>query len=202
MTRTRLNLIAAVSLLFLPGIAQAQESTTRGFNIGAHLSAASLSVEGEARNEAGGAGLSVAYGFNRSFALFLQLDGARFDDQATADVEGDWTLGHVDLGLRYSFANSLRKWVPYVQAAVDLRAVTVKNPVVDGAERDEAELSGSGLTLGGGIAYHFTETFALDAQLLWTAGEFTTLRVENVTVSGFDVDADSGRFNLGVSWWP
>ncbi len=202
MRSVRSNLIVLLAFLFLPGMALAQQSTTRGFNVGAHLSAASLSVEGEERNEAGGGGISVGYGFNRSFSLFLQLDGAQFNDQSTADLEGDWTLGHVDLGVRYSFANSLRRWVPYVQAALDLRAVTISDPVVDGTDREEAELTGSGLTLGGGLAYHLTEAFALDLQLLWTAGEFNTLRVENVSVSGFDVDASSGRFNLGVSWWP
>jgi opacity protein-like surface antigen len=194
--------VATFALLLLPVAALAQESTTRGLNIGIHLSAASLTVEGEERNDAGGAGISVGYGLNRNFSLFLQVDGARFDDQATANLEGDWTLGHIDLGLRYSFANSLRKWVPYVQGALDFRAVKVSDPVVDGSDREEAELSGTGITLGGGLTYYFTEAFALDAQLLWTAGEFNTLRVENVSVTGFDVDADSGRFNLGISWWP
>lgn len=197
-----LHLAAALVLLAVPAGASAQSSTTQGLSLGFHLSGASLAVEGEDDNGAAGGGLSVGYGFNRTFMLFAQLDGAQFDDQVSGDVEGDWRLGHVDLGGRYHFASTSRRWVPYAQAAFTFRAVTVEDPMVDGVRRNEVELSGGGLTLGGGLAVHISEAFSLDAQLLWTGGEFTTLRVDNVSVSGFDVDATSGRFNLGVAWWP
>lgn len=196
--------LAAVlgSLLALPAGAQAQSSTTQGLSLGFHLSGASLTVEGEDGNGAAGGGLSVGYGVNQKIMLFAQLDAAQFDDQVSGDVEGDWRLGHADLGVRYHFANTERRWVPYAQAAFTFRAVSVEDPSVDGAQRNEVELSGGGLTLGGGVAVYISEAFSLDAQLLWTGGEFTTLRVDNVSVSGFDVDATSGRFNLGISWWP
>jgi hypothetical protein len=194
--------LAVLVLLLLPLPGAAQESTTRGFHVGIHVSGASLAVEDEDRNEAGGGGLRVGYGLNRSFLLLLQLDGARFDDQSSGEVDGDWTLGHAELGLRYHFANSLRRWVPYLQAGLGFRVVGVDDPEVEGEVVDEAELSGSAFTLGGGIAWHLAPTVALDLQLLWTGGEFGTLRVENVEVSGFDLDATSTRLNLGVSWWP
>lgn len=186
----------------LPSTTHAQESTTRGLSLGLHLSGAALSIENQDRNEAGGGGLTVGYGFNRKVTVFVQLDGAQFDEQSTGTVQGDWTMGHADLGVRYSFANSLRSWVPYVQGAFGYRAVAVQDPVVDGVQREEVEISGSGLTLGGGVDIYFTESLALDIQLLWTGGEFSTLRVDNVSATGFDVDATSTRFNLGVAWWP
>ena len=71
----------------------AQESTTRGFNIGLHLSGQSLTPEDGDRSNAGGAGLIVGYGFNRTVELFLQLDAGQFDVENAA-VEGDWTMGH------------------------------------------------------------------------------------------------------------
>lgn len=197
-----LHLSAALVLLTLPVGASAQSSTTEGLSLGFHLSAASLSVEGEDSNEAAGGGISVGYGVSRNVMLFAQLDGAQFDDQLSGDVQGDWRVGHVDLGVRYHFANTLRRWVPYAQAAFSYGAVTVEDPTVDGIQRNEVELSGGGLSLGGGLAVHLSEAFSLDAQLLWTGGQFTTLRVDNVSVSGFDADATSGRFNLGVAWWP
>ena len=43
---------------------------------------------------------------------------------------------------------------------------------------------------------------ALDLQLMVTNGRFTDLKVENVTVSGLEIDASSSRLSLGVSWWP
>lgn len=194
--------LATLALLLWPAAIAAQQSTTRGFNVGVHLSAASLTVESQDRNDAGGGGIAVGYGLNRNFTIFAQLDGAEFDEQPAGDLEGDWRLGHVDLGARYHFASSLRRWVPYLQAAFAYRAVTVGDAVFEGAQADEVELSGGGLSLGGGLGYYLNESFALDAQLIWTSGEFTTLRIDNTSRTGFDVDATSGRFNLGIVWWP
>ena len=188
--------------LWAVGPAAAQESTTRGFNIGLHLSAASVTFEDQDRNDAGGAGLSLGYGFNRRFTLFAQLDAAEFDEQATGNVEGDLVMGHAELGVRFYFANSLSKWVPYLQGALGGRVVSVQNPVVGGTGRNEVSYSGSALTLGGGLGYYLSRSWALDVQLLWTGGEFTTLTVDNASVSGFEVDANSTRFNVGVNWWP
>ncbi|MDX1493456.1 MAG: outer membrane beta-barrel protein, partial [Longimicrobiales bacterium] len=128
---------AMASLAVVPSAIDAQESTTRGFTVGLHLSGASLSIENQERNDAGGGGLTVGYGFNRKVTVFVQLDGAQFDEQSTGTVQGDWTMAHADLGVRYSFANSLRSWVPYLQGAFGYRAVAVKDPVVDGTQRDE-----------------------------------------------------------------
>ncbi|MGE0158518.1 MAG: outer membrane beta-barrel protein [Gemmatimonadales bacterium] len=183
--------------------ASAQESTTRGFNLGLHLSGQSLDVENDDENRsAGGAGLLIGYGFNRTIQLFLQLDAGQFDVE-NADVEGEWTMGHADLGVRFHFANSLRSWVPYLQAALSGRAVGVKDGVINQTtQADEITLTGGALSLGGGILFYFNETFALDLQLIGSAGTFTELSADNVTVSDLDIDASSGRLNIGVSWWP
>jgi len=178
----------------------AQESTTRGFNIGIHASGASLQVDDE-RSNAGGGGLWIGYGFNRTVQLFLQLDGAEFDVEDT-NVDGTWTMGHVDLGARFHFANSLRMWVPYLQAAISARGVSVDNAVVNGSPETDVGFYGGAFTIGGGILLYFTETLAADIQFAGSFGEFTQIKVNNVTVSGLNVDAQSTRLNLGLSWWP
>ena len=188
---------------FLAGGAalQAQESTTRGFNVGLHLSGASLTVEDGDRNDAGGAGIIIGYGFNRIIELFLQLDAAEFDVD-DAEVEGQWGMGHADLGVRFHFANSLRRWVPYLQAALSGRVVGVEDAVVDGTPETDVGFYGGAFSLGGGIMFYFSQTFAADVQLIWSGGEFTDIEVNGVTVGGFDIEAQSTRFNLGISWWP
>lgn len=202
-----LRKIAATLLLTLPALASApagahaQESTTRGFNLGLHLSAASLEVEDGNRNNAGGLGLIFGYGLNRNFELFIQLDGAEFDVD-DSQVTGQWTMGHVDLGVRYHFANSLRSWVPYLQAALSGRAVGVDNAVVQGNPETDVDFFGGAFTFGGGIMFYFNQTLAADLQLLWSGGQFTEVKVDNVTVSGLEIDAQSSRLNLGISWWP
>ncbi len=199
--------LASTSIAILTGLAlahpaSAQESTTRGLNLGIHISGQSLTPEDGDRANAGGAGIVAGYGFNRSLALFLQLDAGEFDVD-TAVVEGTWTMGHIDLGLRYHFANSLRSWVPYLQAALSARFVNVENGVINQVtQTEDVTTTGGALTLGGGIMFYFNETFAADIQLLGSGGRFTEVRVGNTTQGGLEVDATSGRFNLGVSWWP
>lgn len=194
--------LALLTALAASGPLSAQESTTRGFNVGLHLSGQSLTPEDGDRSNAGGAGIIVGYGFNRTVELFLQLDGSQFDVQDAA-VEGDWTMGHADLGVRFHFANSLRSWVPYLEAAIGGRAVNVTNGVLNTvAQSEDITLSGGSFTLGGGILFYFNETFAADLQLALSGGRFTEIEVGNVTYTGGDLDATSTRFNIGVSWWP
>ena len=180
---------------------QAQESTTRGFTLGVHLSGASITPEDGDRSNAGGAGLYFGYGFNRTIQLFLQLDGAQFDVE-DADVEGQWEMGHADLGLRFHFANSLRSWVPYLQAALSGRAVGVDDAVVGGNAESDVGFYGGAFSLGGGVMFYFNETFAADLQLLWSGGQFDRIKIDNVTIDGFEFDATSGRVNIGILWWP
>src|SRR5688572_23218136 len=103
--------LVSTSLALLAALASsssldAQESTTRGFNLGLHISGQSITPEDGDRADAGGGGLHVGYGFNRTVQLFLQLDAGEFDVD-TAAVEGTWTMFHGDLGARFHFANSL-----------------------------------------------------------------------------------------------
>lgn len=198
----RRTLALTLSLLFLASAsARAQESTTRGFNLGLHAQGASLLIDDE-RSNAGGGGIWIGYGFNRTVQLFVQLDAAEFDVQ-DASVEGTWTMGHGDLGVRFHFANSLRSWVPYLQAAVTGRVVSVTDGVInDVAQTEDISIVGGGLTLGGGLLVYFSESFGLDLQLDWTGGTFTQLEVGNTTVTGLDLEAQSTRLNIGVTWWP
>ncbi len=204
MRRTLLN---SPSLALLAALATsapllAQESTTRGFNVGIHLSGQSITPEDGDRSNAGGAGLFLGYGFNRTIQLFLQFDGGEFDVQNAA-VEGDWAMGHGDLGVRFHFANSLRSWVPYLQAAISGRAVSVTNGALNQVTQSEdITLSGAAFTVGGGILFYFNETLAADLQLALSGGRFTDVKVGTVTYNNAEVDAQSTRFNIGVSWWP
>ncbi len=200
-TSTLLTLSIAATIAWA-GPLQGQESTTRGLTVGAHLSGASLTVEDGERNDAGGGGLRVGYGVNRIITLFAQLDGAQFDVDPSDGLGGEWTMGHADFGARFHFANSLRTWVPYLQAALSARAVEVTDPVVNGAEAADISFSGGAFSIGGGLMAYFTETFALDVQVVWSGGEFTEIDVGTITVGSLDIDATSSRLSIGIAWWP
>jgi len=198
--------VLTAALLALAGVGagplHAQSSTTRGFNLGIHFTGSTIKIEDGDNNNAGGGGLWVGYGFNRTVQLFLQLDGTKFDVNNAA-VEGDWTMGHADLGVRFHFANSLRSWVPYLQVATTARVVSVQNGLVnDVAQADDVSLVGAGITLGGGIIFYFNQSLGIDLQLAWTGGEFTRIEAGSVSYNDLNLDAQSARFNLGLSWWP
>ena len=200
---TETLLTAALVAVLCPQEVRAQESTTRGLNLGIHLQGASLEPADGDRSNAGGGGILVGYGFNPSLELFLQLDGAEFDVDDT-DVDGDWRLGHADLGLRFHFADSLRSWVPYLQGGLTLRVASVDDAEVNQQTvTGRVGIFGGALMLGGGIMFFFNETLAADIQLAWTGGEFRKARIGDVTV---DLDEDyrarTSRLDLGVSWWP
>jgi hypothetical protein len=195
--------IASLAFVLLgPGAAQGQESTTRGFTLGGHLSGASLTVEDGERNDAGGAGVRIGYGINRIVTLYLQLDGAEFDVDPDDGLGGKWTMGHGDIGARFHFANSLRSWVPYLEAALTGRVVSVTDAAVDGEEAPDVSFNGGAFTFGGGIMYYFTETLALDVELALSGGEFVEVEIGTVSVSSLDLDAASSRFSVGLAWWP
>ena len=178
----------------------AQKSTTRGFNLGAHFQGASYTIEAEDAQEAGGFGVRVGYGINRIVTLYLGVDGAQVELQDPT-VSGDWSLAHVDAGVRFHFANSLRRWVPYLDAALGARAVTVKNAVVNGDSSPNASLNGAAFSVGGGLYVFFNESLALDVGVKASSGEFNKIDIGALSLSNLDLDVKSTRFNLGVVWW-
>ena len=194
--------LALVTSFLAVGSASAQKSTTRGFTLGAHLQGASLTVESGEQNTGGGGGLRVGYGFNRIVTLYFQADGGQIEVEDSNALTGTWTLAHADLGARFHLANSLRRWVPYLDAAVTARAVSVADAVVEQQAADDVSFSGGAFTAGGGLMVYLKETLALDLELKWTTGEFSQIDVGNLSVSGLDIDAQSTRFNVGLAWWP
>ena len=181
--------------------AAAQRSTTRGFSIGAHLQAASLTVEDDDPSGGGGAGLRVGYGFNRRLTGYVEMDGITFDVE-NPELEGEWTMGQVDLGLRYNFANSQRRLIPFLDAAIGGRAVSVEDATSEGEDAGKVTFSGGAFSLGGGVSFFTSEKFAVETLVKFTGGTFEQIDVGDVSVRNLDIDASSFRFKVGVSWWP
>jgi hypothetical protein len=203
--RSTLAFRAALLAAFAAGTAvspaAAQRSTTRGFTVGAHLQGASLQVEDDDPAGGGGAGLRVGYGFNRNFAGYIEADGIAFDVD-NPDFGGEWSMAHVDLGLRYSFANSLRRWIPFIEGAIGARAVRLDNATVDSAAVDELNFSGGALSIGGGLGFFVSEKLAIETLVKFSGGTFEQIDVGNVSVNDLDIEASSFRFKIGLAWWP
>src|SRR5688572_4204528 len=192
-------------LAFLAGLAAspvvAQRSTTRGFTVGAHLQGASLTVDDGDPDSGGGFGARVGYGFNRRFTGYLEADAIVFD-VANPDFGGYWSMVHADLGVRFNFANSLRRWVPFVEGALGVRAVDVDDATVNGDSVGKLNFSGGAASLGGGVSFFATEKLAIETLVKFTGGTFEQVQWGNVSVNNLDIEASSFRFKIGLAWWP
>ena len=196
---TTLGLVFALS----PVVASAQLSTSRGLSIGLQALGTSLTVEGGKENNGGGLGFRVGYGFNRRFTGFVNLDGSTVQiPQSNSLVAGKWSLTHAEIGARFHFANSLRRWVPYVETSVGARSVSIENASVNNAPAGKVTFNGPALSVGTGLSVFVTRKWALDASLRWTGGKFSELDQGNTALRNLDIQADSFRFGVGVVWWP
>ena len=198
MTRTTIAAtLTALVLSAAPIDAQAPAaSSTKGFFLGAHLNGSSVTIDEsdfEEESNGGGLGIQLGYGFTPRIALFI--------DGTAAQLEDEVGFGHFDLGVRYAFTSPTRRWVPSIEAAFTSRALMKDDAEIEG-EVVDLEVLGSGLTLGFGLQYYTAPGWAIGAGLKFTGGEFTDVKVDNVTVEGFEIDATSTRFNIGVTWFP
>ena len=179
----------------------AQRSTTRGWVLATHLQGGSLSVDHDDPSGGGGLGIRAGYGVNRYFTPYLEADAIQFD-VANTDLGGQWGMTHVDLGVRYSFANSLRRWVPFLEAALGVRAVIVDDGTVNGNDVGRVTFSGGAFSLGGGVGFYVKQHVAIETLIKFTSGTFENVNVGDVTVGNLDIQAQSTRLKFGVAWWP
>lgn len=170
-------------------------SITEGFFIAPHFLGASLQAEDEPVESGGGFGLSIGYGLSRGAAFFLTIDAANIDIQ-DPDLQGNYTLAHGDLGVRFNFRDETEKAIPYVQAAFTAR---VAQATIDGID---FQLSGPAFTAGAGLSYYFQPKLAFDVGLSYSLGRFDTLTVDGDEIDLDSFDANGARFQLGLTWFP
>jgi hypothetical protein len=194
-------MLAALAASMTASPVLAQRSTTRGWVLGAHLQGGSLTVDNDDPAGGGGLGVRAGYGLNRHFTPYLEADAIQFDVSNT-ELGGTWGMTHLDLGVRYNFANSLRRWVPFLETALGVRAVIVDDGTANGTNVGRVTFSGGAFSLGGGVGYYVKQHFAIETLIKFTGGTFENVDVGNVTVRNLDIEAESTRLKFGVAWWP
>jgi hypothetical protein len=178
-------------------------SATEKLWVGIGFGGASIdSDDMDVDQQSGGAGVfRLGYGFTRLFSLYLEGAAASIEDAGET-----FTLSHGDLGVRFHFGGPQRAFIPFLDLGLSARALSVDDFDFVDDQGDpvtgDLEISGGGLSFGGGFLYFFNPNWALDLGLKFTTGEFTTVKVDNVSFSGFEVDANSSRLMLGVTWFP
>jgi hypothetical protein len=186
-----------------PAIAQsADRSNTKGFMLGFALTGTSIKVEdADDAEEGSGATLQLGYGFNRSFTGFIDLSGVKLEGDPG---DGDVTLAQAFLGGRFNIGTSDKRWIPFLDVGLGGRVLEQKDVQFcdPTCTTSDVSFSGAAFFLGGGLSFYMTPSLALTGGLHWGVGEFSDVKVDNVTVSGFEADATTTRLNLGITWYP
>ena len=186
-----------------PALAQGVErSNTKGFMLGFALNGTSIKGEDDNEPDKGsGATLQLGYGFNRSFTGFIDMSGVLLDgDQG----DGDVTLAQIFLGGRFNIGTSDKRWIPFLDGGLGARSLEQKDVQFcdPTCTTSDVSFSGAAFFLGGGLSFYMTRSLALTGAVHWGVGEFSDVKVDNVTVSGFEADATTTRLNLGITWYP
>ena len=174
-------------------------TNTEGFLFGIAFDAASIRSDDLTQStESGpGAGVTFGWGFTRNFALVLDASAARI-----SSLNGDFDLGHVDLGGRWHFVNR-SALVPFLEVGYAGRVAMKQDWVFPGTTTTgKMSMMGGGVSAGGGFEYFAMPGLALGGSFKWTSGKFTRVKFDNVTMDGLSIDATSARFNMGFTWYP
>lgn len=199
--------LLGIAAILLPAVLCAQQAATPraktekimlSFAIGG-ASIESDEFESE-RESGGGFSAQLGWGFTRRFTLLADASGA-----VLGSDDEEFVLLHFDLLGRFHFVSPQRALVPFIEGGISARIAGQDDIEVigeNGSQQVDLEISGGGFTFGGGLQYHVAPAVALGASLRFTVGEFSTVKFNNVSIEGFELDATSTRLMFGVTWRP
>ena len=184
-------------------LAAMSRTNTSGLILGLSLNGSALRSDELNADTESGAGLAaqLGWGFTKNFAFVVEGSAARIES-----IGGNFNLAHLDVAGRWHFVSKSHGFVPFVEVGYAGRALA-KNDVLmadeDGTTyTGDLAVLGGGVSFGGGLEYFLSRKWALGGAFKWTAGEFNQVRIDDITIDGFGIDATSARFNMGFTWYP
>lgn len=193
-------LLMSTALVHAQG-AISMQSNGEGFFVGLHLGAATWTVDDLQidAESGGGGGLTVGYGFSQLISAYLSADAASI----SPDLGESYTLGHGDLGVLFTFGSTTSAVRPYADVAFGVRQASADLVDDTTGQTEELTISGTGLTVGGGVRYHLSLPLAIDAGVKASFGNLTEAELGGVTIQlPESASANSIRINVGVVWFP
>ena len=181
--------------------AGAQQSAARGWMVGLDFGGSVVAFETAPPDAGALVGARIGYGLRERLSLYLGIYEADADVREFEAFD-KVTFGRYDLGVRLHPAAAGRRWVPFADVAFTDRIVS---DVLRNGERSAGDFSGAVLSLGGGLAVHLSDAWALDVSAKWGRGEFRDVRTGDAAAGAhevLDVQAAAVRLTVGVSWWP
>jgi len=218
---------AGLAALTAPGLAPAQaptvhgtapastnaeltkESRPSGLMLGVHsVGIPGLAISGgEAQDDAlntafgAGAGATLGWGFNSTFAVFTRLDMVKQKTAGSNMPEGSWGLVHLEVGARANLPLGSAATIPYVTGSFGGRALASTATLQNG-ETTDVSLSGHYFGLGAGIEHAFSRSMAIDGGVDLGFGKFSHMKIGGDEADGDVNPTKAIRLRLGVTWRP
>jgi len=174
-------------------------STAKGFSGQVHIGYGEWSSDdfGVGTENGVNFGLKASWGFTEVIEAFVRFDYAMLIPEY--DGFEMFPYSHLDFGGRFNLGSSIKPWRPFLQIAGTImyseqEAFNVYDDIVD------IELTGFGLSLGGGIKYHLSLNLALLAGADMTFGSMHTIVIDGYEYDEL-YDANSVRVYLGIAYY-
>ena len=129
-----------------------------------------------------GVGFSAraGYGFNENIEAFISFSSMGFKRELEWDT---YKLTNLNIGGRYNFGATLRRFRPFVEAAVSFNNLHIDPITFDGISIFDLQSSGVGGAVGGGVHFFILPNLSANANGRFIFGNFSS-----TTLSGSDVD--------------
>lgn len=192
-----------------PAAAGAAGNRTLGLMLGVHsVGAQGVTLSGAEfdqpykLNSGFGAGVTIGYGFNRTFSSYVSFDVAKQRTHEDEAIEGTYGLGHLEFGVRANLPLGLVSTVPYVTGSIGRRGLAAKATDYETGETSDVAFHGRMIGLGAGIEHFISRNMSLDGGVQLAFGKF-----DHLTQDGEDYDlaldgTRSVRLRIGVTWRP
>lgn len=199
----------AVALLSGERGAAAQEAPpramTRGISIDGYQSSATVHFHREGTDTGYGVGGRLAYGVSSYLSFYVGGDYTAVRSPRTVPDGGHsstYGLTNYEVGMRVHLAQPGSVWVPHLDIASTLYAVSWYDAQISGGTGD-LEFTGEATSLGLGIQYFYSPQVAFSFDGKVTGGEFTTRYYGGSEELGALPPAvNSLRIHLGMAWYP
>lgn len=147
-----------------------------------------------------GFGAKLAYGIDQNLEVFLAIRQLGFTQEFDWDA---YKVNNVDIGGRYNFGATLRRFRPFLEAALSFHSLVIDPITFDGTTVFKLESSGAGLTIGGGCHIFILPNLSANANGKLTFGNFTSTSLSGTEIDNIEESLDFAMttIQLGLTYF-